>query len=141
MHMMRLWICNPVNPVWSVDCLLLKLLLIPNHIFIIHIDTKTAINPGPTAVHTEIELPHLLFLQPSFRYVCIKSLSKKFVASHIYFLSCFYDNISFTKIFYYPQYILLYRIISPPVSFFCHDSSILQRTFPLFSFILRVIYY
>ena len=37
-------------------------------------------------------------------------LSKKFVASRTSFLLCFYDNISLAEIFYYPQYILLYRI-------------------------------
>ena len=83
-------ICNPVNPVWSVDCLLLKLLLIPNHIFIIHIDTKAAINPEPTTVHTTIELPHLLFLQSSFQYVCINFQPVFYFAPYMLIISNYY---------------------------------------------------
>ena len=61
--------------------------------------------------------------------------------SRIFFLPHFYENICLAKIFYYPQYILLFKLISPPVSFFYDDSFILQRIFPLLSIILRVTYY
>ena len=51
--------------------------------------------------------------------------------SRIFFLPHFLWEYLLAKILYYPQYILLYKIISPPVSFFYDNFSILQRIFPL----------
>ena len=69
------------------------------------------------------------------------SLSTKCLVSRIFFLQHILWEYFLAKIFYYPQCILLYNIISPPVSFFYNDSSTLQQIFPLLSLILRVTYY
>ena len=74
--------------------------------FIFHISTKTAVNPEPTAVHTETELPHLLFLQPSFCSVCIKFRSVFCFAPFKLIVNCCY--ILPIRIFTRSTYVLLF---------------------------------
>ena len=68
-------------------------------------------------------------------------LAKKFPALSTLLLPLFTESIFPAKILYFSQYILLCRILFPPVYSFYNDTSSLHRIFVLLYPILYVTYY